>query len=197
MWTLIALFAAQSGTPPHAPQPVVSPGPEGGRSLYVDRTRGILVTYIEATDGKITFNSHLPKGWSFSINVDANQDGVWGSGHGMPPPSVQTSADLSFGQDASNGVFCSQYIFTSFAKNQSETEVKSDCGGAPSGGRVIMSGFDANMRASVTFEVPAAEIFGTRSSAHVQVCVWDTVRWHCPARFPKLTVLTRRTRIGT
>ncbi len=188
MWPLIALLAVQAPNAPAPGLPVVS---IQGQPVYADQSHNISVEYFELPQGVSVFTSRLPAGWSFGVTVDGNQDGVWGSGSGMPPNSMMTSPDRKFGQDSRNGVFCSQYVFTSVEGDPAQIYSSSECGELPSNSRVIMSGFDSSMRATLTYEIPSVEFFGPAQTARIQVCVWDTARWTCQHKLPNLLELKR------
>jgi hypothetical protein len=187
MWTLLALLAVQGSAPP-PPLPVVS---TKGQQIYFDPSHNISVEFFELPNGISIFTSRMPAGWTFGVSIDGNQDGVWGSGTGTPSESVATPTDRKFGQDSRNGVFCSQYVFTSVQGDPSQIYASSECGDLPSTGQVIMSGFDSNMRAKISYEIPSLEVFGTKQTAHVEVCVWDTARWACQHMLPNLLALER------
>lgn len=187
MWTILALLAAQQGAVIPPPPVVVINRDE----VYSDTKRNVAVRFAEVPMDMVLFSSELPAGWSFEISIDGNQDGKWGMGPGNPDVSVTTSPDRKYGQDSRNGVFCSQYVFSSFENDPTSIYMSSECGGLKSNGRVIMTGLDANMRSRIMFAIPADEIFGASQSAHVQVCVWDTVRWNCQHRLPALLDLKR------
>lgn len=187
MWTLLALLAVQGSVAP-PPLPVVS---IKGQPIYLDPSHNVSVEFFELPNGVSIFTSRLPAGWTFSVSIDGNQDGVWGSGTGMPSNSVTTSTDRKFGQDSRNGVFCSQYVFTSVQGDPSQINVSSECGELPSNGQVVMSGFDSNMRAKVSYEIPSVEVFATEQTARVEVCVWDSARRTCQHTLPNLLELKR------
>jgi hypothetical protein len=189
MWPLWALLAVQSA-PIETSLPATMPA--DGQLVYADIAHDVAVRFYEWPDGVSVFSSVLPAGWTFQINVDGNQDGVWGSAVGMPIPSLRTSADHTFGQDSRNGVFCSQYILSTTQDEPSEIYASSECGELPSKGRVILSGFDHRMRANITYQIPSDEVFGDRRTAHVQVCVWNGKGITCQQALPGLLELQRK-----
>lgn len=190
MLALLVMIAAGQ-VAPSASGPLSIQSTLNRETIYLDESRGIRVQFGETPSGTVAFTAHLPAGWTFGIDVDGNQDSIWGLGIGMPDAKMETSEDRSFGQDAKNGVFCSQFVFTAFEKDPAEIYSKSECGGLKSSGRVTMSGFDSKMRATITYELPPEEIFGARQTARIQACVWDTVRWNCQHRLPNLLELRR------
>lgn len=163
-----------------------------GALIYEEQSRNVAISYRENAAGSLLFESTLPAGWTFQIRVDGNKDGKWGYGPGMPDPKRRTSPDRTFGQDSRNGVFCSQYIFTTVETDPSQVQFSSQCGDLPSKGKAILGGFNADGRVTIALELPPDEIFDSESMAHVQACVWDTVRWHCQQSLSRLQVLTRR-----
>ncbi|HEX4736540.1 MAG TPA: hypothetical protein VH331_03155 [Allosphingosinicella sp.] len=163
--------------------------PTGGRSLFVDPERKVEVTYTFIGD-EVLFSAHLPAEWSFKVNVDGDQNGVWGYGPSLDMPSADSSADHSFGRDK-NGTFCAQYILSSFPQNPSQTRVTSDCDGFPSKGSIEICQEDAQHGATMTLKVPIAEVFGNQPDAHLQVCVWDTNRSTCQYTLAKPFILVR------
>ncbi|MCL6697935.1 hypothetical protein LZ496_03940 [Sphingomonas sp. NSE70-1] len=192
MWALLVMLAGQQATATYVSPPVVSIEPSIRREpIYADPADDVAVHFVATPFGTVAFTSHLPVGWTFRVNIDGNQDGAWGSGHGMPDNSVQTSPDRTFAQDARNGVFCSQYVFTTFEKDPTSIQVSSECGDLKSNGRVSMSGVDGKGRATITLELPSEEVFGTAQTVRIQTCVWNTERWSCQHRLPELLELKR------
>lgn len=186
MLTLFLVAAAQASgaTPP----PVVS---VKGTPVYVDEAHDILVNFVELPTGNVYFASQLPAGWAFDVSIDGDQNGSWGFGPGKVPPPVKTSPDRTFGQDSRNGVFCSQYVFTSAESDPKQIYSSSECGELKSNGHVNMSGFDGNMRAVVSYEIPSNEFFGSAATARIQVCVWEGTRRTCQHMLPNLLELKR------
>jgi hypothetical protein len=179
--------ASSAGTP--APSPVVS-GP--GTPVYVDEASDVRVSYVELPTGKVYFSSQLPAGWTFRIEVDGDQNGVWGLGAGKKRDlSVVTSPDYSFGRTSPDGLFCPQYIFTHWEQYPTAAYGYSKCGALKSNGRVIMSAPDSKMRATIQYEVPSDEFFGNRPTARIEVCVWDTKKLVCEHAMPELLELKR------
>jgi len=187
MWTLVAMLLAQqsAATPP---PPIVS---IKGTEIYSDTERNVSVRFAETPFDTVLIGSRLPAGWTFGVDVDGDHNGVWGIGPEGLKAAPETSPDHSFGQDQRNGVFCSQYVFTSFPKDPNRIYAESECGGLPSNGRVMMTGFDKEMQATIMYEIPAAEFFDAAGSVRLQVCVWDTARWTCQHRMPDLLELKR------
>jgi hypothetical protein len=167
---LIAALAASLLVAQDAPAP--------DQVLFEDAGRDVRIRY-DFTPAGVEFSAHLPAGWSFGVAVDGNQDGRWGDGPENDRVRTHPTPDRQFGQDSRNGVFCSQYILTFSPQDPSQVSSSSECGGYPSRGSVVMSGFDAHMRATITLRIPAQEVFGDRQDAHLQVCMWDTQRENC------------------
>lgn len=188
MWTILALIAAQGATAATARAPVAS---IAGQRVYADPQHNIVVEFVQSPEGITVFTGRMPAGWTFDISVDGNQDGAWGVGKGIPSRSITISPDRKFGQASRTGVFCSQYVFTSVEGDPTQIYSSSGCGELPSDGQVIMSGFDSAMRAKLTYQIPAPELFGTAATVRVQACVWDTVRWSCQHSMPTLLELKR------
>jgi hypothetical protein len=178
-----------------AEQPVIDnlrlAAPVSSARIYADEARNIDVHLAQSPQHMVVISSHLPAGWTFKVDIDGDQNGVWGAGHNGPDGSRKTSSDLSFGQDTRNGVFCSQYVFSSIRQDPSEIYVTSECGGMKSKGRAILTGFDDEMRATLTLEIPADEFFGSARTARIRACVWDTKRWNCQHPLPHLLELKR------
>ncbi|MDB5693114.1 MAG: hypothetical protein JWO81_2177 [Alphaproteobacteria bacterium] len=161
--------------------------------IVADASREVAIRY-DFTPTGVEFSGHLPAGWSFSVEIDGDQDGRWGMGPETGAPHVQITPDRSFGQDSRNGVFCSQYIFSSYPQDPSDVYASSECGGLPSKGVVEMTGFDAGMRATIRLKIPYEEVFGNRPDAHLTVCIWDTHRRNCQYSPAKPFVLRRPAR---
>src|SRR3954468_879264 len=75
----------------------------GTRTMFRDPERKIEVKYDFVGD-EVRFSTRLPAGWSFSIHIDGDQNGIWGYGPSPDIPSADASADHAFGRDQ-NGTF--------------------------------------------------------------------------------------------
>lgn len=181
--TLFALSLAAAAPLPHAPStaaPPGSPNPAAASegTLLSDPAREVEVRYAFRGDMVVLF-SELPAEWSFGVAVDGDQDGTWGSGTGLPPAARRTSADWSYGQDSRGHVFCAQYVLTAAADDPASVYASTDCDAFPSRGSVRLGQLTARTRATISYEIPADELFGGRPTAHLRVCVWDTQRDSC------------------
>jgi hypothetical protein len=145
--------------------------PSGGK-LFEDRQREIEVRYA-LTPGNVEFSAHLPAGWTFTVEIDGDQNGTWGNGPDTGALTSHASGDRAFGQDSRNGVFCAQYILTTTPGNPAEVYATSECNGYPSHGRVEMTQLDDRLRATITYKIPSAEVFEMHGDARLRVCVWD------------------------
>lgn len=151
---------------------------QSGGTLFEDRRREIEVRYA-FTPGYVEFSAYLIAGWTFTVEIDGDQNGRWGNGAEAGRPTSETSGDRTFGQDSRNGVFCAQYILTTTPKNPQEVYASSLCSGYPSRGRVEMTQFDNRQRATITYRIPSAEVFGPHRDARLRVCVFDGRRRTC------------------
>jgi hypothetical protein len=147
-------------------------------TVFKDNFLDAEIRYL-VSEGRVNFSADLPAGWSFSISIDGDQNGRWGKGVGDEAGGVETSSDRTFGQDVRGSVFCAQYVFTAVPSNLNEIYMSSDCNGYSSKGIVELTQLDARGRATITYRIPAAEIFGGRRDARLRACVWDTKRWTC------------------
>jgi hypothetical protein len=161
-----------------------------GQAIYKDASRNIEIRFV-AAGSEAAFSAWLPAGWAFAINIDGDQDGRWGDGPERPDIVPHATGDRSFGQDARNGIFCPQYILSAEPQDPTEIYSKTECGGLPSKGHVEIGPLDAETRATITYRIPLAELFGNRADAHLQVCLWDTKRWSCQFTPAKPLVLHR------
>lgn len=178
---LAAAFLAALPTPASA-QP--------GGTLFADRQRDVEVRYA-FTPGNVEFSAYLPAGWDFSVQIDGDQNGIWGNGPEGASPRSATSGDRVFGQDSRNGVFCAQYVLTTAPGRPEDIYASTECNGFPSQGRVEMTQLDARLRATIIYRIPSAEVFGTRANAHLRVCVWDGQRRTCQHSLASPFVLQR------
>jgi hypothetical protein len=153
-----------------------APAGDVGGILFQDAGRDVAVRY-DFTSGRVDFSADLPAGWTFSVRIDGDQNGKWGNGAGAG--ALATSPDRTFGQDSRGRVFCAQYILEALPADPSQVYISSDCDGYPSLGWVEMTQLDHRARARITYRIPSPEVFGTRSAAHLQLCVWDTKSWSC------------------
>jgi hypothetical protein len=156
----------------------VQDAPSSDHVIFHDAEHDVSILY-DFTPAGVEFSAHLPAGWSFRVAVDGDQDGRWGDGRDNGRTGTHPTPDRAFAQDSRNGVFCSAYILSSVPQDPSQVYAESECGGYPSQGSVVMSGFDAHMRATITLRIPAQELFGDRPDAHLQICLWDTQRRSC------------------
>lgn len=159
---LLALLSAHASAQPA----------RSGGTLFEDRQREIEVRYA-FTPGYVEFSAYLIAGWTFSVEIDGDQNGIWGHGPEALRPTSETSGDRTFGQDSKNGVFCAQYILTTTPENPAQVYASSLCSGYPSRGRVEMTQIDTRQRATITYRIPSAEVFGTHRDARLRVCVFD------------------------
>ena len=168
----------------------VQPAQSASQTLFHDPAREVEINYRFTPDG-VEFFADLPAGWSFTLVVDSDRNGVWGNGAGLAAATGRPSADRKFGQDGRNGVFCAQLIYASAPTDPDEVMASTDCNGYRSGGRVEMSQLDDRDRATIRYVIPAREVFGEHTDARLQVCVWDTRRSTCHYSPSDPFVLTR------
>jgi hypothetical protein len=166
------------------------PAPADPHVIFNDAARQASVRY-DFTPADVIFSANLPAGWSFSVDIDGDQNGQWGAGPESNAIDVRPTPDRAFGQDSRNGVFCSQYILSSDPQEPDDVYSSSECGMLPSKGVVEMTGFDAQMHATIRFKIPYDEIFGSRRDAHLRVCIWDTHRRTCQFSPAKPYILNR------
>ena len=157
-------------------------------SLFADRQREAEIRYA-FTPGHVEFSANLPAGWTFSVSIDGDRNGRWGNGPQGGGGTGDTSEDRKFGQDSRNGVFCAQYILTTVPGDPEQDYASSECNGYPSQGRVEMTQLDQRLRATITYRIPSAEIFGTHGDARLRVCVFDGRQWICQHSLANLFVL--------
>jgi hypothetical protein len=144
---LQAAVKAQTASPPK-------------QTIFEDQGRQVSVHFSGAASAMVEFSSEIPAGWSFTVNVDGDQDGRWGSGHGIPPASVMSSPDYAFGQHGRTGKLCPQYVFTSFESDPSQAQVMSKCGELPSKGQVAIEEAKASGRVAISYILPVSEVSG-------------------------------------
>ncbi|AQR73721.1 hypothetical protein [Sphingomonas sp. LM7] len=161
--------------------------PSNGQTIVRDGS--IEIRYRFGKDS-IQFSSELPAGWSFSVAVDGDQNGVWGYGPRQSSDELQ-SPDFKIGQDTRGSVFCGQYIFTAMQSDPNKIYSSSDCDAFVMGGFVKLGQLKADGNAELTYEVPMQTMFGQRDSARLQICVWDTKRENCYFPMPNLFVIKR------
>ncbi len=117
---LLATAPTQASTSQVAP-------PSGG-TLFEDPQREVEIRYA-LTPGAVMFSADLPAGWTFGIDIDGDQNGIWGNGPDAGPLTRFTSGDRSFAQDSRNGVFCAQYILTTQPGDPAQIRATSECNG--------------------------------------------------------------------
>lgn len=160
------------------------------QSVYEDRAQAVVVNYTQLSAANISFSSHMPTGWSFQIQLDGDQIGRWGVGHG-PPKTDAPTADRTFGLDANGKDYCFQHILTAMAEDPNRVFASSQCGHHPSSGEIALGKIDDQNRKTITINLPTAELFGTLQTARIRVCVWDTKQIICQYTLADPLVLTR------
>jgi hypothetical protein len=161
-----------------------------GRIVYEDAAHNITIHYMPTSDGRVRFSSTLPLGWTFQIDIDGDQNGIWGSGS-EGSHSAYLTTDLIYAQETPDGVFCPAYVLTSKTEDPSQIYASSVCGSFHSMGHEELSAEDATGRATISFDMPADEIFAGKSTAHLQACVWDTKQETCQHTLPSLLIIPR------
>lgn len=147
------------------------------QSIYEDSSSGITINYLPGKESELAeFTSTVPPGWGFLIRVDGDQDGAWGIGTGLT--SARTSSDKQFAQ-TQFGIFGPQHILTAAADNPARTQSATPCGELVTSGHVELSAPTPSGWVEIKYKIPPKEIFGDRVVAHVQACLWDTMRWSC------------------
>ncbi|MEP7316674.1 MAG: hypothetical protein ABI667_08245 [Sphingomicrobium sp.] len=158
--------------------------------VYEDRAQAVVVNYMQLSVSNISFSSHMPRGWSFQVQLDGDQNGRWGVGSG-PPKTDAPTADRTFGLDANGKTYCFQHILTAMPEDPSLVFASSQCGRHPSRGEVAIGNIDDQDRRTITINLPTAELFGTLQTARIRVCVWDTKQIICQYTLADPLVLTR------
>lgn len=184
------LFFLAAALLPALSAPASAQPAQAGGTLFQDRQREIEVRYA-FTPGNVEFSAYLPAGWTFSVQIDGDQNGAWGNGPEGTRLSGDSSGDWSFAQDSRNGVFCAAFILTTVPGRPEDIYSTTECNGYPSHGRVEMTQLDARLRATITYRIPLAEVFGTGGEAHLRVCVFDDQRQTCQHSLANPFVLQR------
>ena len=158
--------------------------------LYEDRAQAVVVNYTQLSSTNVSFSSHMPRGWSFQVQLDGDQNGRWGVGSGLPKSDAPT-ADRTFGLHADGKTYCFQHILTAMPEDPNLVLASTQCGRHPSRGDVAFGPIDEQDRRSITINLPTAELFGTFQTARIRVCVWDTKQIVCQYTLADPLVLTR------
>ena|GEM_PF-1516776 len=183
------------GTPVARLEPQLSqPGKQSGQLSTLTRSReeearkrreglilddsqlDISIYYTESVTSAV-FAAHLRKGWGFSVEVDGNQDRKWGYGAFNPQSELQPTDDFAFGQ-ASDGTLCTHYIYAAISDHPDWRGVTSTCGKFPSLATVDTTSSDRQGFVFITYNIPKAELFKNRSSAHILLSIWDGKEEH-------------------
>src|SRR4051812_2959806 len=160
---MLALLAAPGAS---------GPGPRADTHIvFSDATRDVTVRY-DFTPGDVEFSARLTDGWSFSVPIDGDQNGVWGKGPEREGIGIEPTADREFGP-TSHGALCAQYLLSSDPHDPNDVYSSSVCGALRSRAIIESTGVDPHDRALVTFRIPYEELFGDRPNAHLQICLWD------------------------
>ena len=157
-------------------------------ALFEDSQREIAVRFA-FVPGAVEFSAYLPAGWTFSIEIDGDQNGAWGNGPESAHPTSATSGDRRFTQGSETGSFCAQYILTTRPARPDEVYASTECGGYRSAGRVEISQMDDRRRATITYRIPSAEVFDTHRDARLRACVYNGRQWACQHSLANLSVL--------
>jgi hypothetical protein len=147
--------------------------------VFADRSRGIEVQYA-FEPGFVLFSADLPSQWTFFVRLDGDQNGNWGDGPMAPEKVVSHStADWQIGYDPRDGSLCSQYILASRPQDPSAVLASSTCGSFSSNAVVDIQRAARADHMRLTYRIPAKNLFGALSEAHLQICLWDGRRTDC------------------
>jgi uncharacterized caspase-like protein len=152
-------------------------------------TNGFEVTYFEE-NGFAIFQARMPTAWSFNLQIDANQDGVWGHGAAdTAKATIGPSADIAFGVDTT-GKFCPQYILSSPASDPEHVSSSSFCGALPSQGSAAKTPPDVKGVSTTVYKIPVNEVFAGRDSARIAITIFDGQMLHFYFSLSQPLVLT-------
>jgi hypothetical protein len=145
------------------PVPAPTPAPAAANAHPLDAGErlplgGTSAVRYSVAGGMVTFQFDLAADEWPSIDVDVNRNGAI-------DPNLDRSYTIS-----SNRRYCAQYITGAGSW--------SECGGAPSGGRVTVAG---QRTRTVTFHIPAGELSTDPGSAYVtfKLCRQSGTAWQC------------------
>jgi hypothetical protein len=133
--------------------------------------------YYRSQGKSIIFSGDLPTTWSYIVNVDANKDGVWGSGpHESARKSYDSGVDFDYAQTTS-GQLCPQYIYDAAPQNSDFPYSSSDCGKRPSKGYMRTKLLPGN-RAMKIYFIPKSELVAAGGGTiHIVITMWDGHEW--------------------
>ncbi len=170
-WAFITGLAVAATTP-------ISQDVDQSAKQEIYNEGGVRIDYSFVGSG-VQFTSVLPERWTFSVNVDGDQNGIWGVGPVDEARTAQSSEDFAYGLDVDSGTLCSQYILAANVNDSSSHSVSSACDSHVSAAYLQVGQIDRSKNVKVSLYIPGKELFGSRSDAHLQVCVWDTRAWRC------------------
>lgn len=149
---------------------------------------GVDVRYAVA-DSEVIFSAHLPADWTYQINLDGDQNGVWGDGPDSPRIENHPTADLTFARSSKE--YCPVYVLSSHTEHPDFIKRSSNCGQVKSAGSIEITPPDHQNRMTLKIKVPTDELFGSHHEAHLQVCLWDGNMWTCRYSPTKPFILKR------
>jgi len=130
--------------------------------------------------GSVVFGAQLPAGWTFSIAVDGDQNGIWGHGPYTGAEQATPTNDIEYSADSANGgdALCAQYVYAANARDPERPYYTSYCNVFASKAEVRVSQPNSDGRVTTGYLIPASELFGANATAHVVFVVWDTQMSH-------------------
>jgi hypothetical protein len=130
--------------------------------------------------GAVVFGAQLPAGWTVSVAVDGDQDGIWGHGPYTGADQSTPTSDIEYSTlGALQGVaLCAQYVYAANAKDAEKPYYTSYCNVFASKAEVHVSQPDSDGNVTTGYLIPASELFGSNPTAHVVFIVWDTNMFH-------------------
>ena len=150
--------------------PAASPRPDLGHVLLLTSETQI---YVRVDDKSVIFSGLMPSAWSYSINVDANVDGVWGYGRydQAKEKTARPKSDFAYAAN-SDGTICTQYIYSGYADSPDVIYSTSDCGRRKSAA-TFRTGQASNGLTLQVYAIPRAELRGLTKGFHFVIEVWD------------------------
>jgi hypothetical protein len=130
--------------------------------------------------GSVVFGAQLPTGWTFSIAVDGDQNGIWGHGPYTGAEQSTPTSDIEYSANNANGssALCAQYVYAANARDPEKPYYTSYCNVFASKAEVRVSQPNSDGQVTTGYLIPASELFGANATAHVVFVVGDTQMFH-------------------
>lgn len=152
---------------------VADPPPDYGHLLaYGDQYR----VYAKVDPNDVVFTALLPTTWAFTIDVDADGDGVWGYGPSVQGNNSKPRSDYSYATIGGN--VCAQYIYSSIPGNPDMIGSRSSCGEHRTAAKLSVTSQPNDQKLAV-YTIPLSEMRTKTGAVEFAIELYDgTSFWY-------------------